>query len=413
MLRSATITVMVLGTTLAAVAGGAAGVGQAVQPKNQATTFKFAFSPGKIAPGYVQVLPTATYSKDRGYGFDLNSKVIATDFGDTEGYCASPKGFFFSVDLPEGNYDVKVVLAGGHDGSTTTIKAESRRLMLEQVEIARNQVHTGSFTVNIRNSKLASGGQVKLKDREIGVLHWDDKLTLEFAGERPRLSALEITKNDTAITVYLAGDSTVTDQTKAPYASWGQMLPRFFKAGAVAIANHAESGEATTSFIGAKRLEKILDTLKKGDYLFVQFGHNDQNQKRPIATYKTTLKRYVDEARKREAIPVLVVPMNRRLFDASGKVRNSLAEYPDAIREVAREQETALIDLQVMSNEFYEALGPVDSKLAFVDNTHTNEYGAYEFARYIAATIEQSKLGLAKHVVVDLPPRNFIRPPMK
>src|SRR5205807_2590556 len=140
------------------------------------------------------------------------------------------------------------------------------------------------------------------------------------------------------ITVYLAGDSTVTDQVQKneTFTSWGQILPRFFKPGVVSIANHAESGEATTSFIGAKRLDKILDTMKKGDYLFVQFGHNDQNQKRDIATYKNTLKRYLAEARKREATPVLLTPMQRRNFDTNGKVKDSLGEYPEAVRQTAQ-----------------------------------------------------------------------------
>jgi lysophospholipase L1-like esterase len=281
------------------------------------------------------------------------------------------------------------------------------------VKTEAGKFETRTITVNIRNSKLAGGGQVKLKDREIKgpvsspVLHWDDKLTLEFAGKRPSVATIEIARNDQAVTVYIAGDSTVTDQTRGEFRGWGQMLPRFFKPGGVAISNHAESGEATTSFIGAKRLEKILNTLKKGDYLFVQFGHNDQNQKRTITAYKDALKRYIAEARKREAIPVLLTPMNRRNFGEGGKVRNSLGDYPEAVREVARDEKVMLIDLHAMSKEFYEALGEAKSKSAFVDNTHTNEYGGYQFARYIAETIQKSDIPLAKHVIDDLPAKNF------
>jgi lysophospholipase L1-like esterase len=191
------------------------------------------------------------------------------------------------------------------------------------------------------------------------------------------------------------------------------MLTRFFKPSVVSIANHAESGEATTTFIAAKRLEKILDTLKKGDYLFIQFGHNDQNQKRDIATYKSALMRYIAEARKREAIPVLVTPMRRRVFDAAGKATNNLGEYPDAVRQTAREEKVMLIDLHAMCKDFYEALGPENSKLAFVekDNTHNNAYGAYEVARMIAEAIKRSELGLANYVVDDLPPANLKGPP--
>jgi lysophospholipase L1-like esterase len=387
------------------------------QTKPAGSAWKFQFGQGKAEPGYVQVPTAAVYSKEMGYGFDPGVKVTAIDRGGEDalrgGFCTCEQSFFFSVQVPEGNYNVTVLLGDLQGESNTTVKAESRRLMLEDVSTAKGKFASRMFTVNVRTSKLASGGQVKLKDREIGALHWDDKLTLEFTGGRPCVCALEITRVDDAITVYLAGDSTVTDQPKGAFYSWGQILPRFFKPGQVAIANHAESGEATTSFIGAKRLEKILDTMKKGDYLFVQFGHNDQNQKRPVATYKETLKRYLAEARKCGAIPVLLTSMHRRTFDAGGKVTNSLGDYPEAVRQLAKDEKVMLIDLHAMSKDFYETLGPANSKLAFVDNTHTNDYGAYEFARYIAETIRKSDLGLAKYVVDDLPVPNFKGPAKK
>lgn len=389
------VPIMLLAWTLA-ITFPAASLSQEGRTKHQ-----YAFVPGKIESAYTQVLPDMNYNKERGFGFDLDSKAVDS------------RPFFFSIALPEGNYDVKITLGDAKVESNTRVLAESRRLMLENVKTEAGKFETRTITVNIRNSKLAGGGQVKLKDREIKgpvsspVLHWDDKLTLEFAGKRPCVAAIEIAKNDNAVTVYLAGDSTVTDQTRGEFRGWGQMLPCFFKPGGVAISNHAESGEATTSFIGAKRLEKILNTLKKGDYLFVQFGHNDQNQKRPISAYKDTLKRYIAEARKREAIPVLLTPMHRRNFGPDGKVRNSLGDYPEAVREVARLESVMLIDLHAMSKEFYESLGESKSKSAFVDNTHTNEYGGYQFARYIAETIQKSDLPLAKHVIDDLPAKNF------
>jgi hypothetical protein len=138
-----------------------------------------------------------------------------------------------------------------------------------------------------------------------------------------------------------------------------------------------------------------------------QFGHNDQNQKRTITAYKDALKRYIVEARKCEANPVLLTPMNRRNFGEGGKVRNSLGDYPEAVREVAQAEKVMLVDLHAMSKEFYESLGEAKSKSAFVDNTHTNEYGGYQFARYIAETIQKSDLPLAKHVIDDLPAKNL------
>jgi len=400
---------------------------QATAPAKQKpakTSFKFLFGCDRKAPGYLSVDPTTVFTPERGFGLDLGSKVECLQRNGIDplrnGLITSLvpadaitplEPFYFSVALPEGNYDVTVTLGDFEYESDTMVRAESRRLMLENVHTKRGKFETRTFTTNVRTSKLAGGGEVKLKDREIGVLHWDDKLTLEFRGQRPCICALEIEKNDKAITVYLAGDSTVTDQVQKneTFTSWGQMLTRFFKPGVVSIANHAESGEATTTFIAAKRLQKILDTLKKGDYLLIQFGHNDQNQKREIAVYKDALKRYIAEARKREATPVLVTPMRRRVFDKAGKSINNLGDYPDAVRQVAKEEKVALIDLHAMCKDFYEALGPENSKLAFVekDNSHNNVYGAYEVARMIADAIRRSELGLAKYVVDDLPPANW------
>ena len=374
------------------------------------TDVKFEFAKEVGGDGAILVAPETKYGKELGYGFDLGSVVRADGRG---GCCSSDKPFFFSVALPEGNYDVFLTFGSRVGESETKVLAESRRLMLDTVKLKIGEQVVRRITVNIRDARLPGDKQVKLKDRELKgpvsspALHWDDKLTLEFVGPKPCLSVVEIRRNTEAITVYLAGDSTVTDQTGGAYRGWGQMLPRFFKAGGVAVANHAESGEATTSFIGARRFEKILTTLKKGDYLFVQFGHNDQNQKRPIPAYKDALKQYIAKAREREATPILVTPMQRRLFDADGKVRESLAGYPDAVREVAKEEKVMLIDLNAMSRTFYESLGPDKSKSAFVDNTHTNEFGAYEFARFIAESIKKSDLGLAKHIVDDLPKANF------
>jgi lysophospholipase L1-like esterase len=387
------------------------------QARADAPIFRFDFGPGKVEPGYLQVVPATVYNKDRGYGFDAGSTVTAVDRGGDDAlrgdYCTSDKPFFFSVDLPEGNYNVTVILGDLDGESVATVKAESRRLMLESVQTSRGEFVSRTFTVNLRNSRIGTSGQVKLKAREKGVLHWDDKLTLEFNDTRPCVCALEISRADDAVTVYIAGDSTVTDQTLEPWNSWGQMLPRFFKPG-VAVANHAESGEALRSFAAEKRLDKVLSTIKSGDYLFIQFGHNDQKERGEgvgaFTTYKQSLKHFVAEVRQRGAIPVLITPMNRRTFDAGGRVTNSLGDYPDAVRQAAKEADVPLIDLNAMSKPFYEALGPEGSKKAFVDNTHHNNYGSYELARCVVEGIKSNHLGLARLLVDDLPPFDPGRP---
>jgi lysophospholipase L1-like esterase len=120
---------------------------------------------------------------------------------------------------------------------------------------------------------------IGLKGDEKSKRNWDGKLSLTFSGTHPAVSSIEIRPAPDATTVYLAGDSTVTDQEDEPWAAWGQILPAFFRPG-VAIANHAQSGESLASFTSERRWEKILDTLRAGDYVFIQFAHNDQKAAR-------------------------------------------------------------------------------------------------------------------------------------
>ncbi len=389
--------------------------GGACRAEEKPAPLKFDFGHGEVEAGYVPILPSTNYSPKLGYGLEPGAPVRSVDRGGEDSlradFLTSTDPFLFSVAVPEGNYRVQVILGDREDVSDTTVKAESRRLMLEQVRTERGQFVTRTFLVNVRSSRITGGGEVRLKERERSALHWDNKLTLSFGGSRPCICAVEITPIEKAVTVYLAGDSTVTDQIKEPWAGWGQMLPRFFKPDQVVIANHAESGESLKSFLAEKRLEKILGTIKKGDYLFIQFAHNDEKDKGaeagPFTSYKKNLKLFIAEARKRGAIPVLITPMHRRTFDSQGKVVNTHGDYPTAMRQVANEDRVPLLDLQAMSKEFYEALGPDKSKNALVDNTHTNEYGAYEFAKFLASAIQKSDLSLAREVIEKLPARNL------
>jgi lysophospholipase L1-like esterase len=420
-----------LGVCVATLVAASAGDSPAREASGKAS-YKFDFGPGEAAPGYVRVAADAAYASGPGYGFEDGPPVIGVDRGGDDplrgDFCTSDRPFRFSVDLPEGNYDVTVVLGDRTEGAEATVKAESRRLMLERVRTEAGAFATRTFTVNVRNGRLGDGGSVRLNDREKDARHWDDKLTLEFDGPRACVCALEIVPAGGAVTVFLAGDSTVTDQPREPYSSWGQMLPRFFKPG-VAVANHAESGRALRSFLAEKRLDKILEAIGPGDYLFLQFGHNDQKERGPgvgaSTTYRASLEHYLKEARARGAIPVLVTPMHRRTFDDAGAIRNSLGDYPDVVRRVARDEGVALIDLHAMSARFYEALGPEGSKKAFVhfpagsfpgqeaalkDDTHFNAYGGYELARCVVEGIRAAKLDLARSLDPDVPPFDPSRP---
>jgi lysophospholipase L1-like esterase len=379
---------------------------------SERTSFNFDFGPGKVAPGYKQVLQTTTYSKELGYGFEPDSAVSCVDRGGGDALrsdlCSSDQPFFFSVALPEGNYNVTITFGDLSAETTTTVKAELRRLMLEEIHTAAGKFATRSFTVNIRRPQISTGGEVKLKDREktSEAWAWDEKLTLEFNNQRPSVCAIEITKVDVP-TLFLLGDSTVCDQPLEPFNSWGQMLTRFLRPG-IAVANHAESGESLRSSLRAGRLDKVLSLMKPGDYLLIQFGHNDEKEKGEgigaFTSFKTDLKRFVAEARKRGGIPVVITPVQRRTFDAAGRITNSHGDYPDAVRQVAREEQVPLIDLNLMSSLLYEAWGPDASKRAFApnDGTHHDNYGSYELAKCIVEGIKANKLSLVKFLLTDL-----------
>lgn len=361
-------------------------------------SLKFDFR--KAAPGAQFVAPGTVFSAERGYGFEPVE--------------SGPP--IFSAVVPEGNYRVTVEL-GGAGASDTTIKAESRRLMVHNAKTTGNTVRREVFIVNVRRSTLKAPpvnspgfDTVATNKWEVGSFTWDDRLTLEFSGPAPAVSTVQI-ESVTVPTVFLAGDSTVTDQRWEPYGSWGQFLPYFFKPD-IAVANHAESGETVKSFIGGRRLDKILSQIKPGDFLLMQFGHNDSQRSwphtyvDPATTYREYLRAYVAEAKSRNATPVLVTQMQKRVFDEAGKVRNSVGEYPNGMRAVAKDTNTALVELNTRSVTFYEALGVQGSIPAFAaggrDVTHTTSLGAYGLARCVVEGIRESVPDLAAHLRTDI-----------
>lgn len=387
-----------------------------------AQSLRFDFGPGRVAPGYTQVLPDMPYTPQRGFGFEPGATLTAVDRG-TEAlrgdFITSEAPFHFTARLPrEGNYRVTVTLGDAAGESMTTIKAELRRLMIEKVHTARGQFRTLSFIVNTRTPAIPAAGPigagtVRLKAPRETVQEawaWDDALTLEFSNARPAVSAIEIEPVHVP-TLFLLGDSTVCDQSKEPYNSWGQMFTRWFKP-EIAVANHGESGETYRDSIGRRRLDKILSAMQPGDWLIMQFGHNDQKQIAanaggPFTTYKDEIRRHVEGVRARGGTPVIVSPMERRAFDDAGKVRASLTDYATAARQSAQELGVAFIDLNAMSIRLYEALGPEKSARAFaapggkVDNTHHNNFGSYELAQCILQAIREQKLPLARFIVDD------------
>jgi lysophospholipase L1-like esterase len=382
-------------------------------------SYKFDFGKADLGADYITIKQGDRYTNASVFGFDLETQP-AYNGGKKGTYdlVSSDKAFYFSVNLPEGNYEVKVLLANPNGDALTTVKAESRRLMLKDVKIPKGKYKYESFIVNIKDKNITADKKVSLKERELTKLDWDQKLTLEFNG-KTYLAALEITPFDDQITVYLAGNSTVVNQDTEPWAAWGQMIPYFFKPG-VAIANHAESGLTLGSFLGSKRLEKVLSVIKPGDYLFIEFGHNDQKDKGPddgaYKSYTERLKLFVNSARSKNAIPIIVTSTSRRSFNKEGKVVETLGDFPDAARKVAKDLNVPLIDLNKATKILYEALGEEESKKALVhyaantypgqtqaiaDNTHFSTYGAFQIAKIIMQEIKKQNIGLKKYI------RNF------
>jgi lysophospholipase L1-like esterase len=386
------------------------GAAHSLRAQSNETHLKFVFGQPTAPAGWTAVQTNTIYSKETGFGFEPGADLQTPAHVSTnklEGsVVTSDKPFFFHAAVPEGNYKVTVTLGGATADSETTVNAELRRLMVQQLPIESNHFVTREFIVNVRQPAISSGGEVRLTPREKTNewWAWDDRLTLEFLGKHPSVAVIEIEKVEVP-TVFLLGDSTVCDQPREPYNSWGQMITRFFKP-QVAIANHSESGESTAGALAKNRFKKIWADMKPGDYLIVQFGHNDMKSTatNALETYTDNLRRAVEETRKRGGIPVLCTSVSRRTFDTHGKVTNSFRGYTDAVRQVAKEKDVPLIDLQQMGAAFYEALGPEDSHKAFAtqkENTHHNDYGSYEIAKCVLDGIRQNHLDLAKYIVDD------------
>ena len=363
------------------------------------------------------------FSENSGYGFDFNSGSQL--HFEKQGFVADTS-VYFSVKLPEGNYKINVVL-GGKNPSETTIKAESRRLMLAQEKVGAHQTKIFCFNVHLHHQEIGNtSAKVNLKPREFDDLDWDHKLTLEFLGH-PAVQKITITPVDDLTTLFLAGDSTVTNQDLEPWASWGQFLPLYVNQNAV-VANYAASGASLSSFKARKRLDKILSLLKKDDYLIIEFGHNDEKIKGEgngaYGLYTDLLTEYIEAARAKGAIPILATPTQRRAFK-NGKLEPTHGDFPDAMRKVAEKMKVPLIDLTKITTKMYESWGEEISRKALVqypantfpgqtekleDNTHFNSFGANEICLAFVQEIKDKGISLQHYFKPNIPTYNPTKP---
>ena len=365
-----------------------------------------------------QVKATDTFNAERGYGYDFQYVIDEARKMQTNDFKLSDGIFYFSVAVPDGNYKVTVTIGNKKKKGNTTVRAESRRLYVFNEQTKKGEFKTFSFIVNKRNTEilLPDGKRdvVKLKPAEAEALRWDDKLTLEINGDEPQCSQIKIEKVDVP-TIYLCGNSTVVDQDREPWTSWGQIFG-YWLTDEIGVANYAQSGLTATSFYNQNRLKKICALAKPGDYVFIEFGHNDQKEKNAGAgayyNFAHMLKIYVDQIREKGAVPVFCTATQRRQWDGN-KIKETHGKYPEAMRFVGKDLNVPIIELHDMTREMFEALGYEDSKRtlvhypagtfpsqtkAFEDNTHWNPFGAYEISLMVVKGIKDLNLPLVKYI---------------
>lgn len=221
------------------------------------------------------------------------------------------------------------------------------------------------------------------------------------------------------INLFLAGDSTMShyEASRAPQMGWGQVVDYYFT-DQVLISNEAASGRSTKTFIEEGRLERINQKIGPGDYLFIQFGHNDsklhsERYTEPFTTYKENLTKFYRTAKEKNAFPVLLTPVQRRNFTPDGEIIDKHGDYPMAMRALAEELDVPLIDMTEKSTTLLEEIGDEPSKRLFMwlkpgeysyypegekDNTHFTEYGAKQIAKLVIEGIKELNLPIAKYI---------------
>ncbi|QNP69453.1 rhamnogalacturonan acetylesterase [Streptomyces roseirectus] len=285
-------------------------------------------------------------------------------------------------DVPPGTYDVKVLL-GGDAASATSVTGETRRSLLPETAVPEGERIARSFTVDVRTPEGEPTGPAGTPG-----------LDLALGGGAPALAGIQVTPARHARQIFLVGDSTVCDQPGDPYSGWGQQLPQFLRKG-LSVANYADSGESTVTYLSNPQLWATVQPLiRPGDLVLIQLAHNDKTTDE--ATYRANLEALVAGVRAQQGRPVLVTPIVRRWFNSDGTLNNGTAllvnglgvDHPAVIRSVAAARGVPLIDLTAKTKALVESLGPEGSKSVYLynekrDNTHTSVHGATLYAELV------------------------------
>lgn len=369
-----------------------------------AENYKFDFGEGPVAAGYTQVKANTKYSDSQGYGFESGTVSSVDRLWDddlTTDFLTAKGDMVFSVALPQGNYEVTFILGDGENESETTVWAENRKLMLDRITLAGGVFSRQTVSLRRMETRSMDGSvTMSIKDREKDYRTWDKKLTFVISGKAPAVAGIEIKRNDNVTTLWLCGNSTVVDQIMAPWAGWGQMAPGFFKS-SLAIANYAESGLTASGFYSMKRLAKILAEVKKGDFVTVQFAHNDQKNQNDVNNYEATLTKYANEIKAKGATPLFVTSTARQ---NETDPKTAVGGLPERMRALGKKLGVTVLDLNQHSITLGKALGGNKEKMYMYtasDKTHFCEYGAYELARANIEEIKAKVPELAKHLRDD------------
>lgn len=302
------------------------------------------------------------------------------------------------LDFPAQNgvYQVSLTLGGAQGADVKQVLAFPGRRMLPEIHVEPGKTETWRFALDVRFSRI--------------------QLLVE--GENPGVADFRMCRADALPTIFLLGDSTVCDQEQSPYhAGWGELLPVLFDE-TVNVSNHARCGYSTQSFIRDQLFLTVMERMKPGDLLLMQFAHNDQkettNRYAPAyGAFTETLRFFANKAKAAGAIPVLVTSQPRRRFDENGHIVHSLGDYPDAMRKLAASDDILLIDLNRKATAMLEAYGPEESKKLFayvepgvtdlfpegnVDDTHFSYEGALKMAGLVLEGMQELGLDICKHV---------------
>ena len=225
----------------------------------------------------------------------------------------------------------------------------------------------------------------------------------QLSGYRFTLKSIAYERADNKkIKVFTIGDSTMANKSSNTERGWGTLFPWFVDEGKVTVSNYAADGRSTKSFISEGRWTTVLDQLSEGDYVLIQFGHNDEKtdgslHTDPLTTYKENLTKFVNETRAKGANPVLLTPIVRRIFGSDGNIYDEHTEYANAMKELATALNVPLIDMNTLSAQYENIAGIVGSRALHeyfpgseIDNTHLCQLGAYITARCVAEQIAQN-----------------------